>query len=474
MAILQRSDKDVNRILTKFPSSLNEQNIFGQTPLHLSCGWPLGMELLLDYGAYSIIDHMDDFGFTAFVYASYHGCLESLEILLEAGSCLFPLNSSEPYRRITFCFTEAFSGSSEAIGGRLVEALVARRVCLRELALDSLPPDKARSFGLFSDAILDEKSHDVCLALKARKINIPEALAVPIRSSVYHFRSLSLECAQRLYDMGFKDVEIFDEDGLTPLMSNLRPKYSIPTDYNKAINSLKLKAWLISKGANLYVTAKSPQGSDVNPNATAAHFLGSKIGEFDAKGVFWGGYPPYDPVISSLCTTLCSISKLDVCRCGCSSTGCSPITMVFKGYIKFRFDKKGIITLVCWLIENHITAQASQRVFAEMIRFMTFDRLGIKHTCCQTDWGFRIRLQDEEEMKEIREEESFRLQLLEDLVDEFETRYSESRELLMDFFKGYWEERMEQVQSELEPVNEEEIRKIEAIGVVLDRAGVGL
>jgi hypothetical protein len=33
---------------------------------------------------------------------------------------------------------------------------------------------------------------------------------------------------------------------------------------------------------------------------------------------------------------------------------------------------------------------------------------------------------------------------------------------------------MKQVQSELEPVNEEEIRKIEAIGVVLDRAGVGL
>jgi len=148
--------------------------------------------------------------------------------------------------------------------------------------------------------------------------------------------------------------------------------------------------------------------------------------------------------------------------------------MVFKGYIKFRSDKKGIITLVCWLVEIHTTAKASQRVFAEMIRFMTFDRLGIKHTCCQTDWGFIIRLQDEEEMKEIREEESFRLQLLEDLVDEFKTRYSESREPLMDFFKGYWEERMKQVQSELEPVNEEEIRKIEAIGVVLDRAGVGL
>ena len=203
-------------------------------------------------------------------------------------------------------------------------------------------------------------------------------------------------------------------------------------------------------------------------------FLDSKIGEFDAKGVFWGGYPPYDPVISSLCTTLCSISKLDECWCGCSSTGCSPITMVFKGYIKFRFDKKGVITLVCWLVENHITAQASQRVFAEMIRFMTFDRLGIKHTCCQTDWGFQIRLQDDEEMKEIREEESFRLQLLEDLVDEFETKYSESRESLMDFFKGYWEERMEQVQSELESMNEEEIRKAGATSVVMGRAEIEL
>ncbi len=84
MAILRRSEKDVRHILATVPSSLTERNVYGQTPLHTSVGWSLGIKLLLEAGAQDIIDCMDSLGNCAFVYASGLSDLEGLELLLEA------------------------------------------------------------------------------------------------------------------------------------------------------------------------------------------------------------------------------------------------------------------------------------------------------------------------------------------------------------------------------------------------------
>jgi hypothetical protein len=69
-------------------------------------------------------------------------------------------------------------------------------------------------------------------------------------------------------------------------------------------------------------------------------------------------------------------------------------------------------------------------------------------------------------VEEIREEDRFRLQLLEEFVTEFATKYAELGVGLMEFLEGYWTERMKKVLSQ--PADEEEIRRIEAIGVILD------
>jgi hypothetical protein len=69
-------------------------------------------------------------------------------------------------------------------------------------------------------------------------------------------------------------------------------------------------------------------------------------------------------------------------------------------------------------------------------------------------------------VEEIREEDRFRLQLLEELVTEFVTKYAELGVGLMEFLEGYCTERVKKELSQ--PVDEEEIRRIEAIGVILD------
>jgi hypothetical protein len=102
----------------------------------------------------------------------------------------------------------------------------------------------------------------------------------------------------------------------------------------------------------------------------------------------------------------------------------------------------------------------------EAIRFLTFDAVDIRHTCCTWHWNGCIHVRDEEEVEEIREEDRFRLQLLEELVTEFVTKYAELGVGLMEFLEGYCTERVKKELSQ--PVDEEEIRRIEAIGVILD------
>ena len=102
-----------------------------------------------------------------------------------------------------------------------------------------------------------------------------------------------------------------------------------------------------------------------------------------------------------------------------------------------------------------------------------FKALGIRHTCCKID-GLCIRLKEEEERKELREEDHFRLQLLEELVAEFEEKYTELEVGLVEFFEGYCLTRMNAVlngeaTSTVDDEYEEEVRRIEAIGVILDR-----
>ncbi|ERF73404.1 hypothetical protein EPUS_08547 [Endocarpon pusillum Z07020] len=467
MALIRRSEKDVRRILAKVPSALTERNAVGQTPLHISCGWPLGIKLLLDAGAQDIIDCTDNIGprYPAFVYASEFSCLESLELLLEAECSFFPLCSIGGQNRYSCSFDFALLSGSQDAGSRLIQSLTDRRERLKALALDNLPFEETAKFNLCSNTILDEKSYDIYAALQANAVNVPESLAVPsARISVYHMYFLSPGLAEEMYKRGFHDIDAYDGHGLTPLMSHHS------TD-------LCLEFWLLSHGADLHATPNVLRRSNMNLDATAAHYLGAKIAHQFISYDLDSRCSKLDSKVHDLANLLCSIFEPDICLCGCSSRGCHPATMMFKEFV-WRLDMDGSIKHLSWIgqimRQTSLIDDAPCWLPGEAIRVFTFDALSIRHTCCRYD-GLWICLREEEEREELREEDRFRLQLLEELVAEFEEKYTELEVGLVEFFEGYWLTRMTAVLYEgatLTDRDEEEVRRIEAIGVILDREGV--
>ncbi|THV50212.1 hypothetical protein BGAL_0160g00150 [Botrytis galanthina] len=89
-AILQRSEDRMLQILANFPDSAYERNTMGQTPLHLSSDWPIGLSHLLRIGGQSLINKQDCMGYLPVAYASYSKSLPAVQLLLNADS---PLHS---------------------------------------------------------------------------------------------------------------------------------------------------------------------------------------------------------------------------------------------------------------------------------------------------------------------------------------------------------------------------------------------
>ncbi|KAL6834744.1 hypothetical protein V8C40DRAFT_282460 [Trichoderma camerunense] len=107
------------------------------------------------------------------------------------------------------------------------------------------------------------------------------------------------------------------------------------------------------------------------------------------------------------------------------------------------------------------------------IRSITFDALGIAHTCmCREDFRMRSEL-DPEEIAEIQDEYAELLELLESLIEEFETHAfkifdaaTDGLDFMITFWNGYWIRRMNEVLSELSRAGEASNAAAEDLGVV--------
>lgn len=80
------------------------------------------------------------------------------------------------------------------------------------------------------------------------------------------------------------------------------------------------------------------------------------------------------------------------------------------------------------------------------------------------------------ERDEIHDEERFLIHKLNVLVTEFEEKYTQLEVTVPEFLNGYWKNRMEEVESEDEPFDEEQIAQLKDLGVVIhfdsERRGV--
>lgn len=104
-----------------------------------------------------------------------------------------------------------------------------------------------------------------------------------------------------------------------------------------------------------------------------------------------------------------------------------------------------------------------------MLRFNTFEKLRLRHTCCTLDYvedkkEVIVELDDEDDRSEIREEQVEQVEKLEALLVEFEKKYNECAVPFSEFLGGYWKDRMKEISREKVPIDQTEL---ESIGVTL-------
>jgi ankyrin repeat protein len=123
MAIIRRNQEEVTRILETSPHSVKERNVFGQTPLHLSCSWAIGVQLLLNNGGRAIIDIMDEYGMSALFNAIEFDSLDCVGLLLEADCCLFPSEPKNPALRTLEVLFKALLRASTRVEERICRVI---------------------------------------------------------------------------------------------------------------------------------------------------------------------------------------------------------------------------------------------------------------------------------------------------------------------------------------------------------------
>lgn len=472
-------------LLKNYPDAINELNLLKQTPLHLAIGHGSCVELLLRESGRKLVNLPDSGGRRPMEYALFSclfssraaedhrhdGCSNnhgdtSLNILLDA-DCMIPEVESWPVGDYTLKISLC-DNCTRAVSAHLV----GRREDLKRLAANNLPRMEATAFGLFSDSILDSNTTRVVQALEECGISVPPSLQVHgcdddegchTFTSAYHILDSPLRPAI-LWSLGFRDLNIPNIDGLTPLMFWCE---------RSSLRDAGYCLWLIEKGADLWTL--TPDGA-----STIGHELYSKIGGSISPWVVNEYH--HKMHIFNLTQKLWHRDPQDSCRCACSPGGCTPFVRFLQAASRPPF----IDSASSLMHQLHRTINATHTSLTKfqmrsVVRYATFEMLDIRHTCCHAkpDLTFH-RSRHNGELDELRQEDCFLVALLEDLTAEFEAELEQMAQeqyvnKTVSFWHDCWLPRIQNVLESIESAEIEEPDKLAAedIGVVWDKQDSG-
>ena len=289
IAIWHRSEQELNKVLRESPQLINQTNGLGNTPLHLAVGWPYGIRALLQHGA--CINATDQNYSTPLSYAIEMGASETVRILFEADCHLGDRDYSEDVllqaiNQCTSNFPRLLSISREArtdVLGTVISSLAERRRNL-QTRLAALSIAAKINPGVFQDdRILDEYAqYAECVEEDAMRGNdhMPRHASslLPTCRTVYHVVGMTVEVAEKLWQNGFRDVDVPNEYGLTPLMYRR---------FGNPIDEIEVFSWLIQKGAKLHRLQHRTPDNDADPTisaielrpaSSALHYVAYNIG----------------------------------------------------------------------------------------------------------------------------------------------------------------------------------------------------
>lgn len=391
-AVLARDVSLIKRILGHHPSSLQETNLFGQTPFHLATDLPEILLLLMNAGgSLPDMDKVDEEGEYALDYAlrrsgslcsasnpweacSNCECVKCVNILLAQGwrcSANF-LQYFDTRQRRDYSKGKVSYAAKIQVLNRIAYA----GATLKNLGLRFLSTVEIDLYHLKADFVLDYYAPKVAQLLSENGVSIPASLRAimlePIQyppgkvlehspfsqdrtswsgmegylrySSVYHVtyalgETPTNRLPQLLFDLGFHDIDYIDNSGYTPLTKHLtyscgyfRPSYTL---------------WLIDHGANLEQRLPAgPRFGDTSEHgaATAAHLaLQSFTSIKDVTGCAADWVMMQDQEVDAyrkLADMVAPLGLLDDCTCGCVGDGCHTFKAVFDNIWNYATEYK--------------------------------------------------------------------------------------------------------------------------------------
>jgi uncharacterized protein YchJ len=170
-------------------------------------------------------------------------------------------------------------------------------------------------------------------------------------------------------------------------------------------------------------------------------------------------------------------TRPDQCVCHCSRAGCSGIGCAVSSSVawsdftppgRIEYYRKTVKPYLFLLTER---SRSPGRMASAILRVLTFEKLHLTHTCCYRviEEVHRIfQRPTPDEAKVIWNLEQADIELLNNLMEEFERRWAAYDKPFAKFVKQVWKPRMRQVQKERE-INEEVYEaELTRMGVVLE------
>lgn len=482
LAVLAGNEKDAAGLLSNHPSTLQERNLFGQTPLHLAVGRSACLRLLLQDSGTALLDQPDFSGYTPLEYAAL-SCKESCEgsmIVILESDCMVPNQ-----------FPGIFSKLCQACRGELLKHIQNRRERLKIFALERLPGAEASALGLDQTAVLDSKANLVTQTLGRRGFEVPSPLRIDVclenrvgrfdtlnaqfglynPASMFHQNPLNSPFGSNLeviFQLGFRDFEEFSSLELSPLFSWVgRPVYVLGSELSTwEANRIDACIWLVNHGANLWDPISSYN------SATTAHYLYASIDLSENMTFMWDSARLK---AQFLARTLSTHDVRDNCDCRCSPGGCSPFLWFlrnninrltpFPGTVDHRKDNIYRFPLLLCRWKPFLSVEQLRSA----IRYLTFESLAIRHTCSHDPPQFEKRTADE--IEELMSEDVSLLELLEELVQDFDSKLqsviTEEDPLGLRFWETHWSGRMREILEKLDGyrMNESELLSAQQLGV---------
>ncbi|KAI9651562.1 MAG: hypothetical protein M1831_000757 [Alyxoria varia] len=479
--ILMKSIEELRMLLETRTNLIESRGPVGDLPIHWCATWPEGLLQLLSFGAE--VNVCDGDGWAPLHYAIICKNAKSVDVLLKAKSRLHFHRHLSPLEKTLDLACEFYD---QEVFRVFVGHLAYRRRLLQEMAETHLSFKKLTEMQMPTDKVLDgQLAKDAESLLLEASVEVePYLLQEFPHISVYHLDHLNLEAAQQLYDAGFHDVDL---EGLH-YSQTWKPMWKFFSSDMIAGRTEKdfwdLAVWLWSRGAS--INGIWADGVDLRRWAGVKFWTKTQIcGDFglrlmrrirsdtnhprqDATEYFQNLSPDHRSLISSCFR----FSEVDGCSCACSSEGCLPVTDLVDSLIHphysdifsrpFLLGFRGIGTVLDLLLTDLRDQHAKSRIALEAVRYATFHRLGITHTCHHHR---KSRVTDYDDHKESREGKRTTVQLLETFMQEFEAKLDLEKMSLERFFYEVWEGRMVDFFEETR-VNEDGIRKAREVGVI--------